>query len=298
VKGRRLLSNDVLYVPSDLVYWFGRTNHLAQGTSSGAAAHTSWHAAALHGLCEVVERDAAMLTWYARLAPPRIDEHGLPAETEVHLAVLRQAGYRVSVRLLSRDLDLPVAMCVARRFDGRIPALLLGTGCAPDARNAVARASGEILKSYLAYVHSDGAPSVWADPGPAEAALQPWQHLAYYARGAHRSALDLLDSSAGTVALDELRASDGTPAEELHRCLELLAAQGLDPIGVDYTPRDLRLIGVVLVKVLVPGLQPLHFGEAFRVLGGRRLYDLPARLGRATQRLEADDLNPLPHPFP
>jgi ribosomal protein S12 methylthiotransferase accessory factor len=48
--------------------------------STGSAAGTSWHAAALHGLMEVIERDAVSLWWWGgnrgRSIPPQDEAHG------------------------------------------------------------------------------------------------------------------------------------------------------------------------------------------------------------------------------
>ena len=294
----RLTDGATNLVPADFVYTFEGTNRLVQSTSSGAAAHTSRCDATLRGLCEVVERDACMLMWYAQLAPPRVEEETLPAQTLTLLAELRAAGYRVSLRYISLDIDIPVVMCVARRFDHQAPALLPGAGCSLDATRAASKATEELFKSYLAYVRYDWAPYIWEDPGPAEAVRQPWQHLSFYARGAYARELDLLDGSESTVTLEELPRSDQGVETDLAQALSLLAARGLEPLAVDYTPRDLRSLGLVLIKVFVPCLQPMHFGERFRRLGGSRLFELPVRLGRASGRLTPADLNPLPHPFP
>ena len=118
------------------------------------------------------------------------------------------------------------------------------------------------------------------------------------ARGAYARELDLLDGSDHTVMLEELPKSNRGTAAELAQALSLLAAMELEALAVDYTPPDLSRLGLVLIKVFVPGLQPMHFGEGFRRLGGDRLFELPARIRRASSRLTADSLNTLPHPFP
>jgi ribosomal protein S12 methylthiotransferase accessory factor len=293
----RLVDGKTMLVPTDFVYLSAEMGRLVQSTSNGAAAHVSHTEAALRGLCELVERDACMITWYARIAPPRLDERSLPAYTTNLLNALRSSGYRVSLRYLSLDIDLPVVLCVARCLNRRVPALLLGAACGTDTRRAALKATEEVLKTYVAYVHLNLAPYIWDDPGSVEAVLQPWQHLAFYAK-AHSEALDLFDRSEAMVTVEELPASDDTAEADLSRALAVLAKSGLQALAVDYTPSDVRRLGLVSVKVLVPGLQPIHFDERFRRLGGHRLFDLPFRLGKRSRRLTNADLNPLPHPFP
>jgi len=49
--------------------------------------------------------------------------------------------------------------------------------------------------------------------------------------------------------------------------------------------------------VIVPGLQPVHFGDGQERLGGERLYNLPHQLGLADHARTEKDLNPCPHPL-
>jgi ribosomal protein S12 methylthiotransferase accessory factor len=51
------------------------------------------------------------------------------------------------------------------------------------------------------------------------------------------------------------------------------------------------------VRVLATGLQPIHFGWGQERLGGRRLFELPFRLGFAPGPRGEADLNPCPHPL-
>jgi ribosomal protein S12 methylthiotransferase accessory factor len=47
----------------------------------------------------------------------------------------------------------------------------------------------------------------------------------------------------------------------------------------------------------VTGLQPIHFGWGEERLGGRRLFELPQKLGFAKETLSDMELNPYPHPL-
>jgi ribosomal protein S12 methylthiotransferase accessory factor len=51
------------------------------------------------------------------------------------------------------------------------------------------------------------------------------------------------------------------------------------------------------VRVIVPGLQPVHFGHGQERLGGERLYRLPHQLGLKDRVQTEADLNPCPHPL-
>ena len=51
----------------------------------------------------------------------------------------------------------------------------------------------------------------------------------------------------------------------------------------------LAQLGLHAVKVIIPGLQPLNAGHQRRVLGGRRLYQMPVGLGLSAR----EKLNPI-----
>ena len=68
-------------------------------------------------------------------------------------------------------------------------------------------------------------------------------------------------------------------------------------ISVDLTTPWLRSLGLCAVRVVVPGLQPIHFGRGNAVLGGARLYQAPRRMGRRDRDTTPEELNPWPHPF-
>jgi ribosomal protein S12 methylthiotransferase accessory factor len=44
-------------------------------------------------------------------------------------------------------------------------------------------------------------------------------------------------------------------------------------------------------------MQPIHFGHSSARLGGRRLFELPVKLGLLSRPRTEDELNPCPHPL-
>jgi ribosomal protein S12 methylthiotransferase accessory factor len=65
----------------------------------------------------------------------------------------------------------------------------------------------------------------------------------------------------------------------------------------DVTTPDVCELGFSVVRAIVPGYHPLALGFAFRARGGRRLYEVPQRLGHKGITREAGE-NPIPHPYP
>jgi ribosomal protein S12 methylthiotransferase accessory factor len=55
--------------------------------------------------------------------------------------------------------------------------------------------------------------------------------------------------------------------------------------------------GFRVVKVFIPGMQQIEGDHTHRLLGGRRLFEVPRRLGYPAAAHIAE-LNPDPHPYP
>jgi ribosomal protein S12 methylthiotransferase accessory factor len=72
----------------------------------------------------------------------------------------------------------------------------------------------------------------------------------------------------------------------------------LEVIVVDVTTADVEELGFKVVKVLIPGMQPVDFGVQWPHVGGRRLYEAPRRMGYQQFRTQPQELNRFPHPFP
>ena len=84
---------------------------------------------------------------------------------------------------------------------------------------------------------------------------------------------------------------------DLESLARRVAALGHRILLADLTTEDVRQLGLCVVRVVIPGFHPLFMGHRFRALGGRRLWEVPQRLGYKGITPETGD-NPAPHPFP
>jgi ribosomal protein S12 methylthiotransferase accessory factor len=76
-----------------------------------------------------------------------------------------------------------------------------------------------------------------------------------------------------------------------------LTGIGSRALYVDVTTPDLDEFPIRVVRTLATHLQPIAFGHDEQRLGGRRLYELPQRLGYGTEVRTERGLNPCPHPI-
>ncbi|AGP33393.1 hypothetical protein BE04_29835 [Sorangium cellulosum] len=233
--------------------------------SNGVAAGTCLEEAVLQALLELVERDAAAVWWYNRLARPAIalDGFGDPY-FEALQADYARLGWAVWVLDLTHDLGIPT--CVALAHEAREDRFTLGFGCHLDPRLAVQRSLTELNQLF--------------HPGGARRA--PWDLERLQGRAHLFPSPDL-----PRVAAERLPRLGGADLRaDIEQCLGRLDGAGLELVAVDKTRPD---IGLPVVQVIVPGLR--HFWPRF---GPGRLYRVPCALGWLPRPLEEGELNPVP----
>lgn len=232
---------------------------------NGVAAGTCVEEALLQALLELVERDAAAVWWYNRLARPAIelDSFGDPYFGALQADYAR-LGWAVWVLDLTHDLGIPT--CVALAHQAREDRFTIGFGCHLDPRLAVQRSLTELNQLF--------------DPGGARRA--PWDLERLSDRAYLFPSPDL-----PRVAAERLPRLGGADLRaDIEQCLGRLDEAGLELVAVDKTRPD---IGLPVVQVIVPGLR--HFWPR---LGPGRLYQVPCALGWLPRPLEEGELNSVP----
>ncbi|MGW7259936.1 YcaO-like family protein [Streptomyces sp. NPDC054834] len=270
-------------------------------SSNGCALGASLDEAALHGVLEVVERDAFLLTWWAGRPVPRID-WGSVRDTTTHglRALMRRAGYEVDLYVVTQDVALPVVWALAVNASSHDRYSFTATAAHPDPVSAV-RAS----VSELAFIVLNG--TTVRDRARALALrANPWnvtvldEHVLWYSVPEAAEALEPFRSGPLVPLQEAFGAECRMPprtrplAEVRSDVRARLRAAGLDEVlVVDQTGREHRAAGLHAARALVPGAIPMTFGYAHqRVFGLPRLRSLvgPPADGLA-ERLTV-------HPFP
>lgn len=249
VEGYDLLRDRPTWVPLDAVSmdFTGVRPHAVPGLlrdSNGLAGGNHLVEAAVHALCEIVERDATA-RWRAGPDLRRVD---LATVTDPScrylLDRLTGAGLRVAVWDLTSHVGIPAYGCVLLQH----PAAALwynagvhdGFGCHLSPAVAMARAVTEAVQTRMAYICG-----VREDIGRAELAAAA--DLDLMTRVWHE-----LDGTPATVAFRTTDTSTADLREDLDAVLDALAAAGCaHAIVVDLSQPQLA---VPVVKALVPGL--------------------------------------------
>jgi ribosomal protein S12 methylthiotransferase accessory factor len=299
---RELPGDREVYAPAALIYTSYEPTiaeeYLCPPSSNGLAAGSGLEMAVRNALYELIERDGFLVHWFNRLPSPEID---LSSANDLSINIKRHyERFGVETRIFNLTTDLPiyVMMAVSLGSDAETPAALIGLGCSPDPKIAVQKALFEIcqirpgsidrylkdkphekLKNYSDIHTLDEHHAYFMD-------VANLHELTFWLEGDRKMSLDALPDN-----------SKGSPGADLAACTEALTKAGCRVIYSDLTTPDVAQYGLKVVRAIATGLQPIHFGYGVERLGGKRLYEVPQRMGYLDRVVAEDSLNLCPHPL-
>jgi YcaO-like protein with predicted kinase domain len=250
-EARDLVSDKPCFVPHELVSAdftapLPPGAGVFQATTNGLASGNHPLEAILHGLYEVVERDAIAL-WHA--ASPAIQDDRAVDPASVSGAVSRQllacfvqAGVAVRIWDITTDVALPAFLCLAASADATESAEpQLGAGCHADRDIALARALSEAAQARLTVI--SGARDDIGDLGyrPGERARRQ-DAARHWMRASPRRRFEAAPTCAGP-----------TLRHDLDTALDRLSTAGLRQVlWVNLSQPD---IGIPVARVIIPGME-------------------------------------------
>ncbi len=277
VEGFSLARQCPILVPAALVCLLP-LDPLCQQTSSGLAEGVTYKAAALRALCEVIERDAFLRAWQAMRPAPRLDLAAIGGETARIVAHYAARGIALTAHDLTTQTGVPAVLARIHDPSGTPPHDLIGLGCDPDPARAVERALLEVVQGRTARWEA-----IAATRRAPEIVRTHSDHALYYALADHGDAFAFLGTRPGPLPTFIGQPGDDASAS-LAAVATVLARAGHEAVIVDITTPDVRAAGMHVVRALVPGLIPIHFGAGNERRG-------------ALRRADVSLLNPAPHPL-
>jgi len=254
IEAHDLLAGGSWWVPYEMVHtdatvpWMPGSGSFLSSTN-GLASGNTLAEAVLHGICEVVERDALALWEHAppeQQAATRID---LATATDPLVANVLERFRRAHVGVLAWDATSDVGVAVVRAvvFEAssdpwlRPLPIAAGFGCHPDGSVALLRALIEAAQSRLTIIAGSRDDFGRARYRAAQdaAALEHHRRLA---RAGSRVTIDRLPTGCGTTVDDDVAS-----------VLDRLRGVGVPQVlAVDLSLED---VPVSVARVIVPGLE-------------------------------------------
>ncbi|HET7324708.1 MAG TPA: YcaO-like family protein [Halococcus sp.] len=273
VAGEHLSSGESVRLPAEFVQFPPPEHRYGPSITTGLGLGSSGAEALCSGLYEIIERDAAMVSWYSTFEPL-----GLAVEDEEFSVLSRRArseGLTVTPVLLTQDIDVPVVAVAVHREEW--PRFAVGSAANFEPHTAARSALTEALQSWmeLRAMSPEGADA-------AEGALGQYADSPGVAG-------EFFDVDRRIPAESVGPSEPPSGADELDALLTRVTDAGVDAYGARLTPRDVEHLGFEAVRVLVPAAQPLFTGEAYF---GERAHTIPHELG-FEPRLDREF-----HPYP
>jgi ribosomal protein S12 methylthiotransferase accessory factor len=299
------LTGEERYVPAAMVYvpyyYYLQTGEvpIVQPISTGLACHCTPAEAALNGLCEVVERDAFMITWQARMSRPQIAVESLSDANYDLVRRFERTGASVTLLDVTLDAGIPTVLSVLRSPSPNSPAFVFASAAALSPEDAVRKCLDELAhtRRYMQQITTT-MPRLPVMPPGHENVIDQQTHLNFWCDHSNGPLADFIFASRRRVDFNDIEdRSTGDPARDLDVACRRLRDAGSQVLVADLTTPDVAELGLSVVRAIIPGYHPLMMGFATRALGGRRLWEVPQKLGYQGVSLESGD-NPAPHPFP
>ena len=278
--------------------------------SNGCALGGCPEEAVLHGLIELIERDAFLMTWYGRLSAARLDLASAEDPTLPLMAerLAERDGYQVHAFDTTVEHGVPSVwvMAVHPSDDPRQVKAFCAGGAGFDPERALMAAILEmavmIPRQSTTLANEYGRVSAMVED-PRNVRVMDDHSLLY----AHPKAFDRFAflfqkqelNPIGKHYAGAFRPRNPDIGDDLREVVARLSQWGLQVVSVDQTTAEHRAEGFSCAKVIVPGLVPMTFGHDYRRLTGLpRLLTVPRVLGHRERDLTPEELNPHPHPFP
>jgi len=302
--GYSLVERRCKLVPAALVYlpyaYQSGESFIGPSTSTGLACACSLEEAILLGLYECIERDAFTIMWLNALPMPVVDMR--PGDSNVVRLFwdkFAPEGIEYYVCNISSDIGVPTFYTLAIGASTEGTLACVGSATRLDGEAAIQKTLVECAQGrpYLRYVMRKERNWSCGDDFRNIQSFDDHGRLYSSMPELIPNLLFVKDGKPQSISEVE-NLSTGSALGDIETCVGKLAQNGFDVLAVDLTTRDVASVGFRVVRVLVPGLQPLQGDHNFRFLAGDRLYQCPRRLGYVDNDTSEGQLYPWPHPFP
>lgn len=298
-EAKSLTERKTKLVPASMVYMPYRQKEgeplVAPTTSTGLCCATDLDSAALGGLLEVIERDALAIMW--------LKGAGVWELSDLPEALLRPF-HSDNIEYRVYDLTSDVGICVYLVLSsgnsdcGRLITVGAAAGLEPTA--VLSRALLENVQGRFALMSMQHSDPDWRPKTDFTNILTFHDHARVLTcRPELLEELAFLGARGTRPFMATPVCPVGSKGDELSWCVDRLAKLGLEVLVKDITTPDVAPLGLRVVRVLVPGMQPLHGAHPLPFLGGRRLERAAEIFGISPEDiLPPDCFSPIPHPLP
>ncbi|MBI3335376.1 MAG: YcaO-like family protein [Candidatus Portnoybacteria bacterium] len=304
VKGKSLFGRKEIFLPAQLAFWHYNPDKFSEpcireSNSNGAAGMFSLDQAILAGIYELIQRDAFLIFWLNRIAPPRITLESIQnEEIQQILATIRRYNLGVEILDITSDFGVPAFIAILLDGMGDKKRVVIGGGCDAKSEKAIKSSLMETL-SLLHFARKNNEVFTLPEPyQPFKENIGQRERLLLWANHEMFGRFKWFISGE-MMSFARHKAKYQIPFgihEELTFLIEMckMMGHGYEIYYYEANNSILQKLNYYAVQVIVPALVPLYLHETYAPLGASRLKTVPPHIGYATTSFP----ELLPHPFP
>lgn len=302
IKGISLNQKESVLMPSQLVIFnykiLDGEPQISLPMSTGAALGLSLTDALYRGICEVVERDAFMISYLNRLNSPRLDLFSIK-DAAINEIIEIYNRYRLELFVIdiTTDLQIPAFAAITLDRTGLGPAVSMGLKAGLNIKETIIGAIEESLmtrsweRDNFIYGNSfEKQDSKRKEDSDLVEKAHYWFSISKI------KYLNFWLNNRNILRLNK-RTLNIKHENMLNKVVNLLQRKSMEIFYVDITDKKIKEYGFTVVKVVIPQLQQLYLNEKYPYLGGKRLYTVPVDMGFLKKPKHEHELNKIPHPF-
>lgn len=287
--------NDV-YCPAAFIYlpWTIEEKWITVGTSTGLAAHTNWHKALLTALFEIIERDSFVITWYQKIVSSKII---IGQDIREYIDGRFPASYEWHFFDITYDLGIPTVFGICYGTSEYGDFVAVGTATRGTMADALKKVILEIGQGVGYFRYLLGEKKDWVPSDNFNEILNFEDHSIFYIKRPDLiSVLDIWRKAKPSLNIDFNEKSTKSTADYIEDIITVLNKKNYNVLVKDITTPDVNQAGFYCLRVVTPQLLQMGGAYPFYFLGGKRLYEVPEKMGYTSHSYS--ELNEFPHPFP
>jgi ribosomal protein S12 methylthiotransferase accessory factor len=311
VEGYSLVNKKRVLVPEQLVYFDidevkSDVNRFVFETSNGAALGGSLQEAILFGLFEIIERDSFLIAWYNKLELTRIKLDSIVDDKiKSIIKYINNVKYDIHLFDATMESNIPSIICLAINKDKEaIVSSYLAAGAHINPIKAIEGALVEVISSIPVYEKSfankvEQARKLYSNP---DLVQQMEDHVLLYSLPEAIQSYNFLLNSKREKTMEELYPQWKDFCQEysitkiLKHVLKQVTKYNKDVIVVNCSNNLIKKYDLYAVKVMVPGMLSMTFGQQNKRINEERVKRIPVICHYREK--ENETLNLYPHSFP
>ncbi|MEA3378403.1 MAG: YcaO-like family protein [Nanoarchaeota archaeon] len=285
--------DDKILIPAQLIYvpYQAKEAVIRYPISNGAAFANSRSEAIYKGVCELIERDAFMITYLKKIKPKRIELNSIK-EKDIRdlLNMFKRYFLEIHILDITLDLNVPTILCILIDKSEVGPAISIGSKTDVNIFTAIKGALLEVehTRTWIRYLSMTKKKKVSSTKNIKDIEDRG---LFWCDKGRIKD-LDFLINAKEKKSIPEKTNKKISVSKKWDIVKNIIKKKGYHLYLKDITTKGVKDCGFNVIKTVIPELHPLFLFEDLKYLYSNRLEEIGKNKGSSHNYL-----NKIPHPF-